>query len=68
VTGPRLTDREACELWALVAQASELREAGSPYYYPDACAAIATWIHRFTLGRWEQFQQAEADRRRKEAA
>jgi hypothetical protein len=38
----------------------------SPYYL-DGCAAIADWISRFTLGRWEQFLQPEGDRLRSAA-
>jgi hypothetical protein len=65
VTVPGLSDREACELSALVTQAWELRD--SPYGI-DAVEAVADWLSRWTLTRWEQHLEAEAERRRREAA
>lgn len=66
MSAPRLSAREACELSALAAQAFELKRRESPYYL-DGCAAIADWLSRWTLTRWEQHLEAEAERR-KEAA
>jgi hypothetical protein len=60
-----LTDREAFELSCLTRQAWELRPSA---YYLDACEAIADWLSRWTLTRWEQYLDAEAERRKREAA
>jgi hypothetical protein len=67
VRGPRLTSREALELSVLIRETWELKEEGSPYYYPDACAAIAAWIERWPATRWYEFLEAEAERRKREA-
>jgi hypothetical protein len=62
MTKPRLSDRECVELSSLIRQAWELRD--SPYSL-DACAALADWIDRWILRRWEQHLEAEAERRKR---
>lgn len=57
--------REEFELCALVDQAWELKEQGSPYLV-DACDAIAAWAERRILARFEAEQDERARRARAE--
>jgi hypothetical protein len=64
VRNHRFSEAEDAELFALVSDAIELRDAGSPYFL-DALEAIERWAERLPARRCERILEERADARRR---